>query len=102
MATVEELLTATQAVLGTESEWCKGAGARKVSGLPCAPLNPDAVSWDIWGALVKASVDIGASLETRNLVYKYLRDNIPSDYKNRDIESYNDAIEFADLAGLFS
>lgn len=40
---------------GTDDNWTQGAVARKADDSPCAALHPDAVKWDLMGALQKAN-----------------------------------------------
>ena len=86
---------------GSGADWSEGATARDAVGNPCAPLSPNAVSWDIMGALIAAN-EGNSNYTNYNLVYKHLQGNIPSEFKNRDIESYNDSgLAWGDVSMIF-
>lgn len=38
-------------LLGQKSRWCRGVRARKASGKPCEPRDPQAVAWCPLGAI---------------------------------------------------
>lgn len=90
-------------LLAGGANWTKGANARTAAGKPCSALSPDAVSFDIYGALLKAVSDSGQTNHAiLQKVYTCLRDNIPSDYKNRDVESWNDDVEWAEISSFLN
>lgn len=99
----QELITQVITTLATEDKWCKGANARNAAGVYCGAGSPNAVAFDIYGALQKAAFEAGATTFTdMNEAYNMLRDAIPADYKNRDIESWNDDATFADVKELLT
>lgn len=101
MATVAETKAAILSSLAGGSNWIKGANARDINDLPCPPLSGEAVKWDIYGALLVATKD-EPNYTLRNDTYFALRDAIPEDYKNRDIESYNDFATWSQLSAILS
>lgn len=98
---VSSLLSAAAALIATETAWSKGANARDADGNYCPILSPNAESWDLFGALVKARADENETLDIFHSAYSVIRKNIPSDRKNQDIESYNDEMDFGDVAAMF-
>ncbi|QFR57825.1 hypothetical protein CPT_Moby_077 [Stenotrophomonas phage Moby] len=101
MATVAETKAAILAKLAGGNAWAKGATARDANDLPCPALSGEAVKWDIYGALLFATKD-EPNYSLRNNTYFALKDAIPADYKNRDIESYNDDATWAQLSAILS
>ena len=98
-----DLITQVKTILATEAKWCKGANARDAAGIYCGAGNPNAVAFDIYGALQKASLEADApNYRDMNEAYILLRDAIPATYKNRDIESWNDDATFADVQALLN
>lgn len=99
----QDLIDAAIALLAADTDWCQGATARKSDGLPCAPGHPDAVSWDIVGAL-RYSWQNGpeTSFLFYNEAYDTLRGRIPSGYKNQDLESWNDSTDYATVMDLLN
>ena len=99
----QDLINSAISILASEDDWCKGSCARKADGKACPIGHPDAVSWDIYGALVKAHWASAESnfafLNEANLL---LTSRIPSDYKSRDIEAWNDDSSFADVINLLN
>ena len=101
------LLTDAAAIVASSSAWCKGANARDASGKWCSPLNPHAVAWDVYGALVKATVAGSYHDSDFDAAYAHLKSKIPTAFPtahqhNTDIEFYNDSLVFSNVAGLFS
>lgn len=101
MATAAEVIAAAQALIGTESDWCSRANARDSAGLPCSIFSPNAVRFDVYGSILKALDDLSEGNVVFHEVYGILRSNIPEDFKNRDIESYNDESSYALAYALF-
>ena len=99
MATAAEIKTAMKTLLSGGDAWIKGATARDENGLPVPALSERAVSWDLYGALIVATKD-ETDFTLRNEVYTELMGEIPSDFINRDIESYNDASAWSVINGL--
>lgn len=90
-------------LLSGGSAWAKGAVARDSAGLPCAALSPDAVAWDLYGALLKVISD--SSQPDHSMLHRmneYLRNSIPSTFKSQDIDAFNDAAVWADIDSLLS
>lgn len=81
------------------SGWTQGANARNAEGLPVPARNPDAVEWDIMGAIIKATEGF-TDFTSYHEVLRELTDNIPEDYKSRDLEAYNDDAELSDILDL--
>lgn len=81
------------------SGWTQGANARNAEGLPVPARNPDAVEWDIMGAIIKATEGF-TDFTSYHEVLRELTDNMPEDYKSRDLEAYNDDAELSDILDL--
>lgn len=99
------LKAAALVLLATGSGWTKGANARLANGLPCSPGHPDAVTFDIQGALLRAQYNSSEpNYGSLNSVYNTLRGKIPGGSKNSDIESYNDDsnVLWAQIASIFA
>lgn len=103
------LLTDAQGIFSGASLWCKGANARDSTGKWCSPLSPNAVAWDIYGALIKAKAGNAAYHDSDfDTAYAHLRGKIPAAFtgagalKNTDIEHYNDTLVFGSISGLFT
>ncbi len=98
----ETLKAATLTLLDTGMGWTKGANARLADNSPCSPLHPDALVFDMMGALIRAQFESDEpDFSSFHAVYNELRSNIPVDYKNEDIESFNDDALWADVEALF-
>jgi len=102
-------LTDAAAIVGSSGAWCKGANARDASGKWCSPLSPNAVAWDVYGALMKAwHSNVAYHDSDFQTALAYVRAKIPAAFtgggarKNTDIEAYNDTLAFGSVAGLFS
>lgn len=99
----QDLIDAAIATLATASDWCQGACARKADGVACPIGHPDAVAWDIYGALVKAHWDSSDQDFTfLTEAYETLSGRIPSDYKSRDIEAWNDDSDYNTVMNLLN
>lgn len=99
------LKAAVLTILAGGASWTQGALARKADGLPCSPFHPDAVEWDMMGALIKAQLESDEpNYASYQLVYASLRDALPAGTRNKDIESYNDDADVAwsDINALFA
>lgn len=94
--TPAELRSAVITLLNGGNAWCKGAGARDANGLPCPPRSPNAVEWDLTGAIIKA-FEGETDYTSYHVVLKELADNIPTSFKSRDLDAWNDSIEWDDL-----
>lgn len=101
------LLTDAAAIVNTSGKWCKKANAKTSTGKWCSPLSPNAVAWDIYGALWKA-FKTGAYVDTDfHAAYAHVRAKIPVNFPNThqhnaDIEMYNDSLAFGSVAGIFA
>lgn len=102
MAAIDDLLSAAAVIVSAEANWCKRAAARKANGLPCSPLSPHAVAWDLNGSLLKAAQDLGLGNAVLHEAYLHLRSKIPSERRNKDVDYFNDSLDFADVAALFT
>ncbi len=94
--TPEELKTALTTLLDNGDAWCKGAVARTASGLPCAPRSPNAVSWDLTGALIKA-FEGETDYTAYHTVLDELTQGIPPEFKSRDLDAWQDTVDWGDL-----
>lgn len=86
---VATLKAAALAIFTGPASWCKGANARDSNGLPCPILSPDAVAWDLYGAIYKAARAGG------NTNYTFLHELLSDladgiTFKSRDLEAWND------------
>lgn len=99
--TPAELRSAIDTLLDGGNAWCKGANARTAAGLPCAPRSADAVEWDLMGAIIKA-FEGESDYTSYHAVLKDLTQNIPSSFKSRDIEAWNDEMDWSDLEDALS
>ena len=100
---VETLLTDAFAILADGSAWTQGANARDVDGKPVPILSPNAEKWDAFGALQRALYANGSPvMRDFHGAYGAMRDRIPTYFKGRDIEKWNDsATSFAELSIIF-
>ena len=97
--TSAEFLTAIIALLNSGTAWCKGANARDADGLPCAPRSPNAVSWDLTGALIKLS-EGQSNYTSFNETLSILTTRVPATFKSRDIEAWNDTATWTSVLAL--
>lgn len=102
MAAIDDLLQAAAALVSTEAAWCKRAAARKTNGLPCSPLYSGAVAWDLHGSLIRAANNLNFGNSVLHQGYQHLRGKIPPSRRNKDIDSFNDSLIFADVAALYT
>lgn len=98
------LLTDAAALVATSTGWCVGANARNADGVWVPIGHSTAVAFDIFGSLKKAQLAGSYSVSDFNEAYTHCRGKIPTDFGdgNRDIEYYNDSLEFGDVAAIFS
>lgn len=98
------LLSDAAAIVSSSSSWCTGANARSASGEWVPIMNTNATSWDILGALEKAYRQGSFGLSDLHSAYEHVRSKIPAGFHsgNQDIELYNDALSFGDIAAIFS
>lgn len=102
MPTYLDVLSAAAVLINQESKWCKRAAARKADGLPCSPLSPLATRWDLHGSIIKATNNLNAGNGPLHQAYLHLRGKIPPEYKNKDIDAFNDSLTYAQIAALFT
>lgn len=101
--TIDELRAEMLSILGNGANWCKGSNARKADNTPCPIGNPSAAQWDIYGALWLANYNLDApDWSTFHELYERMSNNLPHTYKNKDIESYNDDVEWAELLPIIN
>jgi len=86
---VATLKAAALAIFTGSSVWCQGANARAANGDPCPILSPDAVAWDLYGAIYKAA-RAGGNTNYTDLhgLMADLSDGLV--FKSRDLEAWND------------
>lgn len=97
------LLARAIAILDGGAKWVKYRNAVDVKGNPVPIMSPRAVAWDIFGALKKAHYESGnESWEEYHIAYNSAKNNIPEDFRNRDIEDWNDYGDFASAISIYS
>lgn len=99
--TSTQLVAAILALLDNGNSWCKGTNARDAAGLPCSPMSSFAIEWDIMGALIKA-YEGQTNYTAYHEVLQGLTSKIPSDFKSRDLEAYNDDVDWSAIAALLT
>lgn len=99
-----DIKAAAKVIILASGNWCKGASARDSNGLPVAAMHPDAVQWDIEGALRKAWIESGdVDYSSLNAARSAIGANVPTSFKSRDTAAYQDTIDHATmLAVLFA
>lgn len=74
--------------LDQKSRWCQEVSARKASGKPCSPNDPQAVAWCALGAILACYIDTSTMLGMITRLKEYLRAksiwewNDSTDYEN--------------------
>lgn len=97
------LLARAIAILDGGAKWVKYRNAVDAKGNPVPIMSPRAVAWDIFGALKKAHYESGNdSWEEYHIAYNSAKNNIPEDFRNRDIEDWNDYGDFASAISIYS
>ena len=97
------LLARAIAILDGGAKWVKYRNAVDVKGNPVPIMSPRAVAWDIFGALKKAHYESGNdSWEEYHIAYNSAKNNIPEDFRNRDIGDWNDYGDFASAISIYS
>lgn len=97
------LLARAIAILDGGAKWVKYRNAVDVKGNPVPIMSPRAVAWDIFGALKKAHYESGNdSWEEYHIAYNSAKNNIPEDFRNMDIEDWNDYGDFASAISIYS
>lgn len=97
------LLARAIAILDGGAKWVKYRNAVDVKGNPVPIMSSRAVAWDIFGALKKAHYESGNdSWEEYHIAYNSAKNNIPEDFRNRDIEDWNDYGDFASAISIYS
>ena len=102
--TVNEFLDIILNVLDSGNNWCKNFNAINNDSHMVSALHPTAVKWDIVGAVLVAQSQMNATKHYGNYwtVLKLLTASIPTGYKSRDLEAYNDDCEWSDIEALIS
>lgn len=99
--TMDDLKAEMLIILGSGANWCKRSNARDSLENPCPIGAETAVKWDIFGALLKAHWNLQATdFKAYHDQYERMKANIPQDYKNRDIESFNDDTDWNGILKL--
>lgn len=94
--TPSELRTAMTTLLNGGNAWCKGAYARDEEGKPCPARSPQAVQWDFYGAMIKA-LEGESDYTAYHAVLDDLTKSIPTTSRSRDIDLWNDSIEWSEF-----
>lgn len=90
-----EILGRAVEILDSGNRWVKYNNAVDKDGKFCSIFSPSAVKWDIQGALLLAHFESGVRDFTEyHKAYEMARDNIPTSFRNRDIEDWNDFGDF--------
>lgn len=91
MATANELLASAAAIVASAATWVKYDNATNGSGRFVPIGNQNAEKFDVYGALLKAHWESGnTSWVEFHEAYDVARSRIPADFRNRDIEDWND------------
>ena len=90
-------------ILDGGNAWTSGANARDENAVYCSILSERAVAWDIYGALVKVTFN-QESYAGRHVMISEMAKAIPqtSDFKSRDIERYNDLLDWAGVESFLT
>lgn len=90
-------------ILAGGAAWCQKTNAEDATGKPCPIGNGSAVKWDVFGALLEAKRNLNLpTWQEYHELYDYMESKIPSTYRNRDIESYNDDTDFAGILAIIN
>lgn len=95
---VSEMIT----LFANPANWCLRSCAFDIDGKPCGALSPNAVSWDVYGALCKINHDNNGEDYTQlHLACDLVKEKIIGE--NFDLEKWNDSFtDVADILALFS
>ena len=101
---------------GTDDNWTQGACARKVDDTPCSPLHPDAVKFDLTGALILANQQWNVGENNSPPTYEFFHEAYaiiqafafdppipfehPQSQYNRDIEAWNDSESASNISAI--
>lgn len=92
---VRQILDDAGAILACGSAWCKKNNAVDENNKPIPIFSPLAKKYDIYGACVLAHRRSGEThFGSLQYIFKYLKNCIPDTYKSKDIEAYNDDIDW--------
>jgi hypothetical protein len=94
------LLSMLQLLQGGNA-WTKHANARDSFEMPVPILSDDAIKWDLFGAIVRV-LGPDRPFALYQSVYDYIRTQIPQDYKSRDMEAWNDDIEWVIVESILN
>lgn len=95
-----QIITAAATLIGSEDKWCQKTCAIDSKGRFVGALNSDAVKFDLFGSIQRATHNLGLPLSDFHEAYATLKAAIPADVKNKDIEGYNDTSTYSIIIGM--
>lgn len=99
----QNVLNAARALLSNEAKWVKFCSAKNAAGEMIGWKNPDAVAWDLYGALARASYNLYGNDHTNlSAAYDIVESRIPVDAKSRDFDVFNDGATYAQVIAILA
>jgi len=95
-----QVLEAAAQLISSEAKWCQRTCAVDSEGRFVGALNSDAVKFDLFGSIQRATHNLGLPLSDFHEAYAILKAAIPADVKNRDIECYNDKVSYSVIIAM--
>lgn len=97
-----QILSAAATLINSSDKWCQHTCAVNSQGRYVGALNSDAVKFDLFGSIQRAAHNLGLPLSDFHLAYASLKAAIPAGVKNRDIELYNDKVDYATVIAMLN
>lgn len=118
---VAEIKSRMVTILNGGNAWCKGSNAVDSNESPVSALSPDAVKWDLYGALWKANFEWSVDNNQTDPInwsvfhqtYNAIKDAVfpgwssetfttPANQWNFDFELWNDSADWSDVLAVLS
>lgn len=97
-----QVLSAAAALINTQAKWCQKTCAIDTNGHFVGALNSNAVKYDLFGSIQRATHNLGLPLSDFHQAYAILKSLIPANVKNKDIEGYNDTSTYAVIYAMLN
>lgn len=99
----QNVLNGARALLSTEAKWVKFCSAKTAAGDMVGWNHPDAVAWDLYGAMRKSAYNLYGNDHTHmSEAYDIVEARIPGSAKSRDFDVYNDSSTYDQVMSILA
>ena len=99
----QNVLNGARALLSTEAKWVKFCSAKTAAGDMVGWNHPDAVAWDLYGAMRKSAYNLYGNDHTHmSEAYDIVEARIPGSAKSRDFDAYNDSSTYDQVMSILA